>query len=107
MPDIVIKNPREYRLLKQLLKGPTSRLELNKIIGAINTPQNVKDIRDRHKPASIILTERETVTDRDGKKTQVGIYKLSSEIISDVKNSLEKWKKKQGAGTPYSKPENN
>ncbi len=92
----VIKSPREYRLLKQLLIKPTSRLKLNGIVRAINTPQVVKDLRDRSNLK--IPCIRKWVTDGDGVRTNPGTYHLTEQDNVVAKEAVKKWE--NGAATP-------
>lgn len=98
MIDFSIRNPREYRLLKRLLVKPTFRKELNEIIGAINTPQNVLDIRKR---GLTIPCKRVSMHDRDGNKSNPGIYSLTDEDALLAKEAVKKWE--NGGATPSPK----
>lgn len=100
MSNITISNPREYRLLKQLLKEPTSRKALNDIIGAANPPQNVSDIRHKHEGLEIIYTEYLEIRDRDGKKSRPGVYGLHPEVIPDVRRAVKEWEKSAATPSP-------
>jgi hypothetical protein len=67
----------------------TFRKELNDIIGAINTPQTVKDIRARG--FLKIPCERVIMTDRDGKKSNPGKYWLTPEDIPIARQGIKEW----------------
>lgn len=69
-------NAREERLLSILMRqGQTSRHDLDKLIGAENTPDVV--LRMRRKFGLDIDMEKKPFVDRDGKTVRVGYYSLS------------------------------
>jgi hypothetical protein len=76
-PDEVkpkIKNPREIRLLLALLDGDKHREQLDRLIGASNSPDIV--FRLRQKGFSIPCTMRPGI-DRDGQPCRFGVYSLT------------------------------
>lgn len=97
----IIHDPREYRLLKQLLIQPTFRRDLNDIIGAINTPQTVKDVRERG--ILNIPCKRVRLKDRDGKISTPGYYWLTEEDIPIARLGIKEWESGVTAPLP---PEN-
>lgn len=97
MSGFFIRNPREYRLLVQLLKKPTYRKDLNEIIGAINTPQNALELRRR---GLSLPCRRIWLKDRDGKRCNPGIYALTEEDKKLALCAVREWEKKKGAATP-------
>lgn len=69
-------NPREDRLLSILMeRGQTSRHDLDRLIGAENTPDVV--MRIRRKLHLDIDMEKKPFVDRDGKTVRIGYYSLS------------------------------
>ena len=70
-----IDNPRELRLLAELLKrSEVSRHELDGLIGAENSPDVVFRLRQRDFG---IPCERRQFIDRDGQKVRAGFYSLT------------------------------
>lgn len=69
-------NPREERLLSILMDGgQVSRHDLDRLIGAENTPDVVMRIRRRlHLDIDM---EKKPFVDRDGKTVRIGFYSLS------------------------------
>lgn len=95
-----IRNKREYRLLKQLLKQPTSRKELNTIVGALNLPEHVRQLRKKGRDW-VIDMHRFWVKDRDGKRCNPGIYSLPEAEKPHAREAIKKWE--NGAATPSSR----
>lgn len=106
MSNITIKNPREYRLLCQLYHhGKTSRKDLDDIIGALNSPQHVSELRKRNEDILLIKCAKKSMKDRDGKITRPGSYYLTEAEMPLVKDALERWKKERDGATSPSKPD--
>ncbi len=71
-----IQNIRERRLLTVLLRrGETSRHDLDRLIGAENSPDVVFRLRNK---GLTIPCERRQFSDRDGEKVRIGIYSLTA-----------------------------
>ncbi|SFC31707.1 hypothetical protein SAMN05660479_01475 [Microbulbifer thermotolerans] len=66
-------SPRQWRVLSALLKRPRSREELDRIAGASNSPELIRQLRQR---GITILCERVSHIDRDGVKGWHGVYRL-------------------------------
>lgn len=71
-------NPRQYRLLQILFEHrECSRRDLDSLIGAINSPQTVSEMREKY--GLDILMVKKKMLDRDRKATWRGIYSLSED----------------------------
>lgn len=71
--------PRQQRVIAALwrAKGWISREEIDRIAGASNGPQVIKEVRERFAGLDGIDMERVAVIDRDGKACRPGRYKLN------------------------------
>ncbi|MBB5393029.1 MULTISPECIES: hypothetical protein [unclassified Herbaspirillum] len=76
LTSIVIRSPRQERVLKALWEGAVSREALDQIAGCSNTPDLIAALRKKglEIPCEII-----TIHDRDGKISHPGRYSLSFE----------------------------
>lgn len=101
-----ISNQREYRLIKQLLRGPTSRKNLNDIVGALNIPEHIRRLRSEAR-GWIFHCNRIHMKDRDGKKCKPGIYSLAPSEMEDAIKAINNWEKKKGVAAPSSKSDSN
>lgn len=88
---------REYRLLKQLLKKPTLRRDLDRIVGTTNVPDLIMRVREA---GLYIHCKSVLMRDRDGKFTRPGIYWLDQLHVKVAREAVKSWKKKKGADTP-------
>jgi len=76
---------RELRLLSALMdRGPTSRHDLDRLIGAENTPDVVMRMRRRH--GLVIDMQKRPFIDRDGKTVRVGYYSLTEQDLKKVRS---------------------
>lgn len=84
-------NPRESRLLKALSQcNGLMREQLDRVIGASNTPDVVFRLRNR---GWDLPCQRQVVIDRDGIKCKVGFYSFSDDdrvryATSEMKDGL-------------------
>ena len=77
---------RELRLLSALLNGPIVRKETDRVTGASNAPHYVGLLRKR---GLIVICERISRTDRDGKPCSSGRCSLAFESRDDAQCLLE------------------
>ncbi len=76
---------RELRLLSTLMdRGPTSRHDLDRLIGAENTPDVVMRMRRRY--GLDIDMQKRPFVDRDGKSVRIGYYSLSDRDLEKVRS---------------------
>ncbi|WP_418646872.1 hypothetical protein ACNQFN_14800 [Thauera butanivorans] len=68
-------NARELRLFLALAAGPVTREELDRRIGASNTPDLVFRLRQR---GFDLPCELRAATDRDGNPVRYGIYRMTA-----------------------------
>ena len=97
MSELIMKTKRHYRLLKQLLNRPTYREQLDKIVGASNSPEEVRQLREL---GWGIICERVPVTDRDGKPSRIGLYYLQPDYKEAAVEITKKWEAGVTAPTP-------
>ena len=90
-----IKNPREYRILKALSNKIIWRRDLDDIAGANNSPQHIKELRER---GLDIPCERVSIIDRDGKKSRPGRYSFTKTDKATIREALKAWE--NGGVTP-------
>ena len=72
-------SPRKRRLLKALLNGPVYREAADRVAGASNSPELIRQLKNDH--GLHITTHRPVHTDRDGRITRPGLYVLERESI--------------------------
>lgn len=75
--------PRESRVLRALIKGALFREQVDEIAGCSNGPDLISGLRRR---GLEIPCKRITTTDRDGRRCQPGIYRLTANdraLLSD------------------------
>jgi len=77
MKNFPISTPRQRRALEALAEREVSSLELRTIVGMLNVPQLVSDLRSN---GWEIKCRRISVLDRDGKKCRPGIYYLPDKV---------------------------
>jgi hypothetical protein len=84
-----LKSPRQIRALQELLNGPISREHLDRVAGSSNSPDVVASLRQRG--LRIDCDASVAVTDRDGRQTFPGVYRLNpddrAKAIALLKNS--------------------
>ncbi len=85
-----IKTARHYRILRALIERPHSRMELGKIVGALNVPHHIMELR---RQGWCILTERSDLLDRDGRKCRPGFYSLSEFNLKIALEIAEEWER--------------
>lgn len=90
--NLVIKTPRQYRVIKALMQSRPTREQLDRIAGASNSPQVILELRRLN---WAIQTHREEVKDRDGKTVRRGRFELNPEQYPLSQVALEKWEGKQ------------
>jgi biotin operon repressor len=71
-----LSSPRQYRALRELMKGPRSVRELFDSIPCNGVPQLISSLRD--KGIQIDKVERKT-RDRDGRSVKYCVYVLNAE----------------------------
>lgn len=81
----VIKSPREIRLLSALQISQKSREELDRIVGASNTPDLVLRLRRK---GFAIPCEKVPGIDRDGLPCHYGRYSLTEKDVTLVAEVL-------------------
>lgn len=69
--------PRHHRLIVALLIGPLPREAADRVAGASNSPNYIRELRDKFHLK--IHTERVEKIDRDGNSTRPGVYHLDPE----------------------------
>lgn len=72
-------SPRKRRLLEALLYGPTYREHADRVAGASNSPEIIRQLKNQH--GLNIKTERPVHVDRDGFLTRPGLYVLQADSI--------------------------
>ncbi len=82
--SIKINTPRQYRVVTALYHKPFSREEVDRIAGASNGPEVVRQLREL---GWDIPCELVSHIDRDGLQGRHGIYRLSD----DDRARLNKW----------------
>jgi len=68
-----IESPRQLRVILALLKGPRTREQIDRIAGASNGPEIVRQIRANGLGINCQMASH---IDRDGKKGRHGVYHL-------------------------------
>lgn len=74
----IVRNLRQLRALAALVSSKKSRVTMDGIVGATNSPEVISCLR---KKGFAIPCERVPVIDRDGKKTHYGVYELTPEDV--------------------------
>ncbi|MEA3299136.1 MAG: hypothetical protein U9R22_02850 [Pseudomonadota bacterium] len=69
-----IDTPRQWRVIRALLTGPQSRETIDRVAGASNGPEVIRQLRVN---GLIIPCELVPHTDRDGRPGKHGVYHLS------------------------------
>lgn len=67
-------NPRHLRAIAVLMRRTVSRVELDTVAGAANSPELVAELRRR---GLDVPCERISFIDRDGKSCRPGVYRFS------------------------------
>lgn len=67
-------NPRHIRALRDLLRLPVDREDLDQVVGCRNSPELVAELRRRGLKVPCLRT---TAVDKDGRLTRVGTYYLT------------------------------
>ena len=71
---ILGRSPRTLRLVTALMHSPKRREELDRIAGASNSPELVRQLRGRGFTVPCVMV---SVIDRDGREVKAGEYSLS------------------------------
>ena len=71
---ILGRSPRTLRLVTALMHSPKRREELDRIAGASNSPELVRQLRGRGFSVPCVMV---SVIDRDGREVKAGEYSLS------------------------------
>lgn len=69
--------PRLQRLIVELLIGPLPREAADRVAGASNSPNHIRELREKFHLN--IRTERVERIDRDGHKTWPGVYHIEAD----------------------------
>lgn len=86
-----IRTPRQERAIEALLANREITVkQLGSIIGALNPPQIIMELR-RQGFEKIIQTRRFNLPDRDGLLCYPGAYFIPDELKSIAKQALEKY----------------
>ena len=73
-------NPRQLRTLDILLNCEVSREQLDRVAGASNSPETVRQLRALGLPkGTCLLCEMRRSVDRDGRDVRHGVYSLTAE----------------------------
>ena len=73
-------NPRRLRALNALLSGDVPREQLDRVAGASNSPETVRQLRALGLPkGSCLPCEMRRSVDRDGRDVRHGVYSLTAE----------------------------
>lgn len=83
-------NPRDLRAISALMIRPRRREELDRIVGASNSPDLVFRLREQ---GLAIPCERVPAIDRDGTQVKPGVYSLTNED----RRAINAWLRKQEA----------
>ncbi len=84
-----IQTPRQYRAVKYLAERQAATcFELQRIAGVRNAPELIRVLRKKRWHINCELFD---VTDRDGKKTRPGRYRLVPEQIPIAKEVISEW----------------
>lgn len=83
--NYIITTTRQRRLIEALRVGPRSREELDRIAGASNAPEVVRQLRVRGLDLPCQFAPH---TDRDGVKGRHGVYSLSDVDRLKLRGSL-------------------
>lgn len=87
MDKLIIKGPRQRRVIVALLEGPVSVKDLGPKIGALNPRQIVHELRLQGFNG-IIHTRRYTIIDQDGKRCRPGEYYINNDDRLSVMEAL-------------------
>ena len=84
--SIVIRGPRQWRVLRRLMVGPLRREELDTVAGASNGPALVAILRARGLDVECLMVPH---IDKDGKRCRRGVYSLAAESRERIRAFLE------------------
>lgn len=82
-------NPRHLRAIRDLMRVPVDRKDLDEVVGCRNSPELVAELRRR---GLEVPCYRTYMQDLDGKLTRVGTY-----YLTDIDRTLiQDWSKRSG-----------